>query len=58
MTLKKRAADMLRTIATIAVHVAEEIDPQPEVSGVWPFTVHTPSGTQGAEARITWITKS
>lgn len=54
MTFKKRAADVLRFVAIVAVHAAEELDPQPAVMGVWPFEVHTATGTTAHEARITW----
>jgi hypothetical protein len=45
--------NVLRNLAVLIVNTAETIDPQPDVT-IHPFNVHTSSGTQGAEARITW----
>jgi hypothetical protein len=52
--MRTHAGRLLRTIATILTLAAERIDPQPPVHAVWPFNIHTSTGTHGAEARITW----
>lgn len=52
--MTKHLAGVLRTIATVAVNLAERLDPQPDITGVWPFEIHTPTGTRTAEAHITW----
>jgi hypothetical protein len=66
MTWRQIIGHALRGTATLIVHTADHVDPQPpeQVSGWWLYSdgqwspgrsaFHASNGTQGAESHITW----
>lgn len=60
MIVRKRIAETLRTLAVIAVHLAEKLDeqpPVPRICTVHPFEVRTSTGTVLHDLHITWHTQ-
>ena len=56
--MRHHAGRVLRTIATLTTLLADRVDPQPTAWQPGSFTVHSSTGTETFEPRLTWHSKT